>query len=52
MAAGQELAEHDNPGEATIYVVHGHVRLGAGDTTWDGSPGDLLVVPSASRGAT
>ncbi len=45
--AGQTLHEHDNPGEATVHVLHGHVRLRSGDDTWDGSPGDLLIVPNA-----
>ncbi len=45
LAAGQKLDEHENPGEATVHVLHGRVRLAAGDTSWDGSPGDLLIVP-------
>ncbi|MGI8698612.1 MAG: cupin domain-containing protein [Mycobacteriales bacterium] len=47
LAAGQMLDEHENPGEATVHVLHGRVRLAAGDTSWDGSPGDLLIVPDA-----
>ena len=43
--AGQKLDEHENPGEATVHVLHGRVRLVAGETSWDGSPGDLLIVP-------
>ncbi|MEO7195945.1 MAG: cupin domain-containing protein [Pseudonocardiaceae bacterium] len=45
LATGQMLAEHDNPGEATVHVLHGRVRLVAGDISWEGSPGDLLIVP-------
>lgn len=45
LRAGQELAEHENPGEATVQVLHGRVRLVAGDTEWEGRRGDLLVVP-------
>jgi quercetin dioxygenase-like cupin family protein len=45
MLAGQELSEHNNPGEATVQVLHGRVRLHAGDTTWDGATGDLLIIP-------
>jgi quercetin dioxygenase-like cupin family protein len=45
LAAGRSLDEHENPGEATVHVLHGRVRLGAGETSWEGSPGDLLVVP-------
>ena len=47
LAAGQTLDEHENPGEATVHVLHGRVRLIAGDTSWDGSSGDLLIVPAA-----
>ncbi|MEV7005007.1 cupin domain-containing protein [Streptosporangium sp. NPDC051022] len=43
--AGQRLGEHENPGEATVHVLHGRVRLSAGDDSWDGSAGDLLIVP-------
>lgn len=46
LAAGQTLREHENPGEATIHVLHGRVRLIAGTTAWDGSSGDLLIVPA------
>lgn len=28
--AGHALAEHDSPGEATLHVLHGRVRLSAG----------------------
>jgi quercetin dioxygenase-like cupin family protein len=41
------LEEHGSPGEATVHVLHGRVRLRAGDLSWEGSPGDLLVVPDA-----
>ena len=46
---GQELAEHANPGEATVHVLHGRVRLSAADVFWEGSRGDLLAVPDASH---
>lgn len=45
LAAGRRLDEHDSPGEATVHVLHGRVRLVAGDLGWEGSPGDLIVVP-------
>ena len=28
-----------------MHVLTGRVRLGAGEDAWDGSPGDLLIVP-------
>jgi quercetin dioxygenase-like cupin family protein len=47
LAASHGLAEHDSPGEATVHVLWGRVRLSAGDVCWEGSPGDLLIVPAA-----
>ena len=45
--AGSQLAEHDTPGEATLHVLRGRVRLSAGEESWDGRQGDLLIVPQA-----
>ena len=45
LAAGRSLSEHENPGEATVQVLRGRVRLSTGDVAWEGAPGDLLVVP-------
>jgi len=47
MLEGAVLAEHENPGEATVHVLRGRVRLSAGELSWEGRPGDLLVVPDA-----
>lgn len=47
MVKGAVLAEHENPGEATVYVLRGRVRLSAGELSWEGRSGDLLVVPDA-----
>lgn len=47
LTAGSRLDEHDNPGEATVQVLSGRLLLQAGDVTWEGSPGDHLVVPLA-----
>lgn len=47
LAASRSLDEHDNPGEATLHVLHGRVRLRAGQDQWDGSAGDLLIVPAS-----
>jgi quercetin dioxygenase-like cupin family protein len=30
-----------------VHVLHGRVLLRAGDVEWKGSPGDLLIVPTA-----
>ena len=45
LRAGATLAEHENPGEASVHVLRGRVTLTAGDASWDGRSGDLLVVP-------
>jgi quercetin dioxygenase-like cupin family protein len=45
LTAGTSLSEHENPGEATVHVLSGRVRLLAGGDSWDGREGDLIVVP-------
>jgi quercetin dioxygenase-like cupin family protein len=45
LVAGRRLDEHENPGEATVHVLQGRVRLACADTAEDGSAGDVLVVP-------
>jgi quercetin dioxygenase-like cupin family protein len=45
LTEGQRLDEHENPGEATVHVLHGRVRMAAGTDTCDAAAGDLLVVP-------
>ena len=45
LAAGASLSEHDNPGEASIFVLHGRVRLDAGDEAWEARDHDLLDIP-------
>ncbi|HSK61788.1 MAG TPA: cupin domain-containing protein [Actinomycetospora sp.] len=47
LAGGRELGEHENPGEASLVVLHGRVRLVSDKDSWDGRRGDLLVVPDA-----
>lgn len=49
LTAESTLAEHENPGEATLFVLRGRVRLHAGEVTWDGIPGDLIVIPQAKH---
>ena len=45
LTSGHALAEHDSPGEATVYVIAGRVRLVAGENSWEGREGDLLIAP-------
>jgi quercetin dioxygenase-like cupin family protein len=45
LLGGRSLAEHENPGEATVYVLRGRVRLATDSACWDGRQGDLIIVP-------
>jgi quercetin dioxygenase-like cupin family protein len=45
LTAGTGMGEHESPGEATLHVLDGRVRLGAGTDTWDGRRGDLIAIP-------
>jgi quercetin dioxygenase-like cupin family protein len=47
LAGERELAEHESPGEATLQVLSGRVRLTAGDDAWVGAAGDLVAIPPA-----
>jgi len=50
LLAGRVLGDHENPGEATVQVLRGRVRLRSGNDAWDGRQGDLLLVPAAVHG--
>ena len=50
LTAGTNLDDHDSPGEATLQVLHGRVRLTSADTSWDGRPGDHLIIPHTRHG--
>ena len=41
MTAGTQLSEHQNPGDATVFVIRGCVS----GESWQGKSGDLLIVP-------
>jgi quercetin dioxygenase-like cupin family protein len=47
LAAGQRLDEHENPGQATVHVLTGRVRMAAADQTCDVDAGSLLAVPDS-----
>ena len=50
LTAGTELDEHESHGESTLHVLLGRVRLTNGQTHWDGSAGDHIVVPHTRHG--
>ena len=45
LARGRSLGEHESPGDASLQVLVGTVRLTAGEEVWEGSAGDYLVIP-------
>ncbi|MCU1433198.1 MAG: LuxR family transcriptional regulator [Actinotalea sp.] len=45
MCAGRSSDDYENPGEATVHVLSGRVRLISGTVSWEGSAGDLLIIP-------
>lgn len=47
LIAGHALEEHASPGDATLQVLRGRVRLVVQEDSWPGSAGDLLVIPDA-----
>jgi quercetin dioxygenase-like cupin family protein len=47
LTANSSMSEHENPGEATLQVIIGRVRLDADGNRWEGRQGDLLFMPPA-----
>lgn len=45
LVEGRSLGEHESPGEATLQVLRGQVRLEAAGDAWEGAEGDHLVIP-------
>ena len=50
LTAGSQLDEHESPGEATLQVLLGRVRLTNGTVHWDGTVGDHIVIPRSRHG--
>lgn len=49
---GTSLDEHESPGEATLLVLRGRVRVDAGGDTWEARQDDLLPLPDARHSLT
>ena len=45
LTANTAMSEHENPGEATLQVMIGRVRLDSDGNQWEGRQGDLLLIP-------
>jgi quercetin dioxygenase-like cupin family protein len=50
MAEGSRLGEHENPGEATVLVLRGRVRLWTEEASWEARRGDLIIIPDSRHG--
>ena len=50
LTAGSALDEHESPGEATLQVLDGRVRVTDSKASWEGSPGDHIVIPRTRHG--
>jgi len=46
VAKGHELSEHWGPGEATLQVLQGQVKVSAGNDSWTGANGDFVILPA------
>ena len=45
LRAGRELAEHENPGRATLQVLRGRVMLRTAAEQWELGAGQHIVIP-------
>ncbi|MQW74622.1 LuxR family transcriptional regulator [Nocardioides sp. dk4132] len=61
LAEGHALGEHEAPGEATLLVLRGRVRLhtvdavdaaDAAEESWEAAAGELVVIPQARHDLT
>src|SRR6476660_7365126 len=50
LTAGSKLDDHESPGEATLQVLLGRVRVTNSSAGWDGAPGDHIVLPRERHG--
>jgi quercetin dioxygenase-like cupin family protein len=50
LTAGSKLDDHESPGEATLQVLQGRVRVTISSAGWDGSPGDHIILPRERHG--
>ena len=50
LIGGQQLAEHESPGPASLMVLRGRVRLVAGDETVELTAGRICPIPDRRHG--
>jgi len=49
---GAELSEHTAPGDATLHVLRGRVRLHTVTASSEGTVGTLMTIPAERHGLT
>ena len=52
MTAGSTLDDHESPGEATLQVLQGRVRVTNSSAGWDGTAGDHIILPASGTDCT
>ncbi|MDX1887254.1 cupin domain-containing protein [Mycolicibacterium sp. 120270] len=50
LKGGTGLDDHESPGEATLQVLQGRVRVTNAEAGWEGLPGDHIIIPSSRHG--
>jgi quercetin dioxygenase-like cupin family protein len=50
LRAGAELAEHTAPGDASLQVLAGRVRLSSASGATEGGAGTLMAIPAERHG--
>jgi quercetin dioxygenase-like cupin family protein len=50
LTAGSSMDDHESPGEATLQVLQGRVRVTNSTSGWDGSAGDQIILPRERHG--
>jgi quercetin dioxygenase-like cupin family protein len=49
LVGGRETSVHRSPGEATLQVLQGEIKVTAGDSTWQGGIGDFVIIPAGTH---
>lgn len=49
LVGGRETSVHRSPGEATLQVLQGQIKVTAGDATWQGAIGDFAIIPAGTH---
>ncbi|MDN5854775.1 MAG: cupin domain-containing protein [Actinomycetia bacterium] len=50
LRAGESLSDHENPGEVTVYVLRGRVRLTTSSESYELTEGESMAIPDERHG--